>query len=477
MPLRVEINRVPIGVPYCIARTHHDRQRTSIEAALQRRNFQRDPVVVDAIAAVHTEYAALVRPVEANARAEIVGVFVARSLEESGKNRIDLVVVADVVDVGIDFVAHAKIERELAVDVPVVLNVSGNEVVVGVGEYERLVGRATANGHSEEQILVIHDTIVIVVEVGEILHRHDPAVLKNTEVELVEHALKLAAKPDVVFALDPIHAVIKLQASLPGGLGDAVGSAVGKAGKVDFGTRGDGIGGVVEPVHAETGLVNQGRADDARPGGEEILMVIPEVLPLGSGDERGVGTGSDGVETLDAIAEGEKVLGMELPVGAQGAESVGERSAGETLREGLLFDVAGGGENAVQHVAILETSEPPGFIFLDRAADGAGVLLAAEGRRRSGIGDRVEGGRLRLKAVVALVETGGAMETVGSGLGDDVDDAGTSASEFGGKTVGGDLEFFDRVLGNVEQHPADGVVVVVRAVDGHAGAAAELAGG
>src|SRR5581483_59682 len=59
-----------------VAGAHLNRQSPSIEATFERLNLQRDAVVVDAIAAVQAQ-APTGRPVEAEARAEVVLVAVA----------------------------------------------------------------------------------------------------------------------------------------------------------------------------------------------------------------------------------------------------------------------------------------------------------------------------------------------------------------------------------------------------------------
>ncbi len=64
----------------------------------------------------------------------IVGVHVAFAVEKRQQDGIDLVVATDVVDVGIEFVAELKIQSELGMNAPVILNVTGDVVVVGVGD-------------------------------------------------------------------------------------------------------------------------------------------------------------------------------------------------------------------------------------------------------------------------------------------------------------------------------------------------------
>src|SRR5258708_584179 len=49
-----------------------DRQRSAVEAALERLDLERDPVVVDPVAAVNAQVTAGRRPVETDARAKVV---------------------------------------------------------------------------------------------------------------------------------------------------------------------------------------------------------------------------------------------------------------------------------------------------------------------------------------------------------------------------------------------------------------------
>ena len=130
--------------------------------------------------------------------------------------------------------------------------------------------------------------------------------------------------------------------------------------------------------------------------------------------------------------------------------------------------------DAAHLVAIFEGRVEPGLVLDDRAADRSGVLLAAEGRSaQRGIDQR----RRRLQRLVAREDRGGAVPVVGARLGDHVHHRRARAAERGRILVGGDLEFLHRVFRNVVQHAADGVVIVVGAVDGDVAAAAQLSVG
>ena len=100
-------------------------------------------------------------------------------------------------------------------------------------------------------------------------------------------------------------------------------------------------------------------------------------------------------------------------------------------------------------------------------------MFAVEGRR--GLA-RAEGCREGLEVAVALVEEGRAVVVVGSGFGNDVDDAVAGAANFRGEAGGGNLKLADGVLGEIGEGSADDFVVVVAAVDGDIAAAAKAAG-
>ena len=209
-----------------VAGLHLDRQRPPVEAALERLDLQRDAVVVDAVAAVDAEPAVAGRPVEADARAEVVAVALPLALQERLDDRVDLVVAADVLDVGVRLPAQPEVQREVGPDAPVVLDVEGEVVVVGVRDDQRLIRLAAAQGHREQQIVVVDAAVAVVVEVREVLHHLEPAVLEDAEIEERVDALPLAAGPHRVRPADQRHAVGELEALLRGALRDAERRAV-----------------------------------------------------------------------------------------------------------------------------------------------------------------------------------------------------------------------------------------------------------
>ena len=96
-------------------------------------NLQRDAVVVDAIAAVNAQAAIRRHPVEAGARAEVVFITMTAAGEKRQYQRIEFTRAADVLDIAVEFVTQAKIERQVRRDPPVILNEEREVVVIGIG--------------------------------------------------------------------------------------------------------------------------------------------------------------------------------------------------------------------------------------------------------------------------------------------------------------------------------------------------------
>ena len=108
-------------------------------------------------------------------------------------------------------------------------------------------------------------------------------------------------------------------------------------------------------------------------------------------------------------------------------------------------------------------SEEVRLVLDDRAAEaGAELVLAVLAllRRRAllGLG-------LAVQALVAEVLEDGAPELVGAALGDDLDRAAVGAAGVGAEALGLEVELADGVEREVLHQAADGVVVVVAAVD------------
>src|ERR1700682_522292 len=67
-----------------------DRQCAAVQSTLERFEFKRNAVVIDAVSAMQTGSPTLVREIEADSRAEVIRVLVARTVKEGRENRIDL---------------------------------------------------------------------------------------------------------------------------------------------------------------------------------------------------------------------------------------------------------------------------------------------------------------------------------------------------------------------------------------------------
>src|SRR6202040_2254400 len=100
------------------------------------------------------------------------------------------------------------------------------------------------------------------------------------------------------------------------------------------------------------------------------------------------------------------------------------------------------------------------FVLLDGAPESYASLHASVSR----IGRCAEGVD-GLEIAIAEVSVDVAVEVVRSGASDDVDHAARGASIFGGITVGDDLEFLHRFLGDGGAHAVDSIVGGVGAVD------------
>ena len=114
---------------------------------------------------------------------------------------------------------------------------------------------------------------------------------------------------------------------------------------------------------------------------------------------------------------------------------------------------------------LVESGEEENLVALDGAADGASELLLAivrlEGEERIGSAE----------GAVAEIEERGAVQVIGAGFGDDVDDGAAGASLFSAVSVGGDAEllhdFGGELVGSAVASASLGEesVVVVAAVD------------
>jgi hypothetical protein len=184
------------------------------------------------------------------------------------------------------------------------------------------------------------------------------------------------------------------------------------------GVVGDGAGGIEENVVGAP--VTRGVEAQCE------LMVGSEIdVELGVGrvaDLRGGIFSGEGGEMGGGV-EDQGLIGGFVVSG-----SVGPGGGGHDLRSAIeeLDDVG-----RVEDV-LIESSEEENLVALERAADGASELLLAIVRLES---EESVGGA---EGTVAQVVEDGAMDVIGAGLGDDVDDGAAGASLFGAVGVGGD---------------------------------------
>ena len=118
--------------------------------------------------------------------------------EKGRDDRVDLVVAADVLDVGVELVAQADIERQIGPEAPVVLHEHRHVVVVRAVDDKRLIGLSAAQRDREQQIAIVDAAVAVVVESGEVLDEFDAPLAEHAEVETAMDLLPLAAAADRV---------------------------------------------------------------------------------------------------------------------------------------------------------------------------------------------------------------------------------------------------------------------------------------
>src|SRR5579864_1036378 len=143
---------------------------------------------------------------------------------------------------------------------------------------------------------------------------------------------------------------------------------------------------------------------------------------------------------------------------------------------GRVRSGAGGGHNfraAIEEFdyvgrvedVLIESGEEENLVALEWAADGASELLLAIVRL-----ERQEGIRGAERTVAQVIEDG-AMNVIGSGLGDDVDDRSAGASLFGAVGIGRDAKLLYDFSGELEGSAiasaslGEESIVVVAAID------------
>ena len=236
----------------------------------------------------------------------------------------------------------------------------------------------------------------------------------------------------------------------------------------------------VLPGELETELVEDHRreARDERTAAGMRVVLLDRVRAAAPGVdvERPVLLLGPGV----VVAQGQEVVGIELPVdlGQQhprvvgaidGAVLVGAAEAGKVVDDPRL-DAGGIGLLGGAAVLVIEGHEVERLVLLEGPAEGEAELLLAEiGLRRV----RAVAALGRRRQAVALeIRVRGAVDVVGPGLGDDVDEAAAAASELGRSALGHHDDLLDRIQVEGEGGPLAAAllteegVVEVRAVDG-----------
>ena len=112
--------------------------------------------------------------------------------------------------------------------------------------------------------------------------------------------------------------------------------------------------------------------------------------------------------------------------------------------------------------------KPKSLVFLERAADRTAELLAGVvGMRRSRRAVAVGVFLIGVQAGIAEVAEERSVITVAAALGDDVDGGAFRAAVLGREALGADLELLNGFERKLHHRAADGVVLVVDAVQGH----------
>ena len=247
-------------------------------------------------------------------------------------------------------------------------------------------------------------------------------------------------------------------------IGDVAGEA--EAGDVEDGgvdgagpfEDGGGAFGFVAGAFGAGGIGGVGVAAIEEEGAGEGVLVGGAVIDfseqiVAGGDLVDLGDVLAGVAIAEERAVGQRHEGEDFGDGGIDVDVAGAEAA-EAGVGGEGVDDGGGGEEFADAFVV---GEPEGFVFDDGATGGGAELVAAEEGAGGGVEEvaGVEGG-------VAVEVEEGAVEVVGAGAGDGVEDATGGAAVFGGVVVRHDGEFadgFDAQVG--AEDGAGGVVGVV----------------
>src|SRR5215467_1584041 len=150
-------------------------------------------------------------------------------------------------------------------NVPIVLDVTSNVIVIAIGQHEGAVRSGATDGHGEEKVFVIDHAIAVAVLIGKVLHKLNTATLEYAEKELVVEPLELSAETKIVATDCPVDAVVPLKTVLPRLLRHAERGAVGHRGEIELRPGNNWVSRVKEVVHTETEAIHDSRTEDASP--------------------------------------------------------------------------------------------------------------------------------------------------------------------------------------------------------------------
>ena len=387
-------------------------------------------------------------------------------VDERRDDRVELVDAADVVDVGIDFVADAEVQRQPRMDAPVVLRVAGDVHVVGVGNHQILVGLAAPQRHREQQVVVVDRAVAVAIERREVLDELDAPVAEDAEIELRADALHLAAElPLMRAALQRQRRRRTASAFCVVPCGTRNEEPASRLGNVSWTPGATGVMALSKllklTLNSLTARGESTRVHDASTACRRLLRL----LPLRRGANRAIERARrDVVLALARVADRHVVVGRGAPVEPERAEQIVERRRRERARRSIC-DAVSRAPTSTPPSWLRTSTEPNANRRCRRSGPPSvnGRLLPIE-RRIAGHG-RVDRRRQRLPALVAQVDRRRSVHDVAARFRHHVDDRCRRPAELGGEAVRRDLKLLHGVLRDVLQRPADDVVVVVHAVD------------
>ena len=309
-------------------------------------------------------------------------------------DRIQLVDAADVVHVGVDFVADAEIQREARIDAPVVLGVAGEVHVVGVGNHQILIRLAAPKRDGKQQVVVVDLAVAVAVERREVLDEFDSPVAEDAQIELRAHALHLTAELPLMGAALQRQRVGELPARLRRALRHTERRSAQQARERQLNARRDRRDGVVEVAEADAEVVDA-RATTARCVHDPSTRVqsISRLLPLRRRTDRPVERAASPHRLPAGRSSGRSRLDRPRHASPHAACRAGRRAAPAQTSAGSI----------VAAVSRVPTSTPPSWFLTSsdpnpkrlcrrsgppsvneaccRSNGGSPAALAIEGRR------------------------------------------------------------------------------------------------